>query len=316
MATVSVCMIAYNHEKFIAQAIESILLQKTTHQIEIIIGDDCSTDLTKQIISTYKEKYPELLVVLPSEKNIGMIPNFIRTYESSNGKYVALLEGDDYWTDELKLEKQINFLEQHPDFAICHHKIKFLDENKQTFKTSGVQKEITTIEDLALDNNISTPSCVFRNKLFGEFPSTIYNSAIGDYFLHMLNAQYGKIKFFNEAMSVYRIHNDGIWSNKSNLIRMSNWVKSLDLLIVNFEGKTKENLMKNQAKYLYFIALEYKKGVDDEIFTSLFPQLPQSYFAVFNRIEELEFQLKQTQLKYRIKNLVLKLLPKKSSHKS
>lgn len=316
MATVSVCMISYNHEKFIAQAIESILSQKTSHQIEIVIGDDCSTDQTKAIIESYQARFPDTFMVLPSEKNIGMIPNFIRTYEASTGKYVALLEGDDYWTDELKLEKQINFLEQHPDFAICHHRIKFLDENKQSFKTSSVQKEVTTIEDLALDNNISTPSCVFRNKLFGEFPASIYNSAIGDYFLHLLNAQYGKIKFLNETMSVYRIHNNGVWSNKSNLIRMSNWVKSLDLLIVRFDGVTKDNLMKNQAKYLYFIALEYKKGVDDTIFTTLFPQLPQSYFSVFNRIEALEFQLKQTQLKYRIKNLALKLLPFKSTNKS
>ena len=106
---VSIASITYNHEKFIAQAIDSFLMQETDFDFEIIIGEDCSTDDTLKIIKEYKAKYPDIIKLITSESNVGMMTNFIRTLEACSGKYIALCEGDDYWTDTLKLQKQVNF---------------------------------------------------------------------------------------------------------------------------------------------------------------------------------------------------------------
>lgn len=114
---VSVWMITYNHEKFIAQAIDSVIMQKTNFDYEIVIGEDCSTDRTREIVLEYKAKHPDKFKLLLQEKNVGMMQNFIVTLKTCNGKYIALLEGDDYWTDPLKLQKQVDFLQANLVFG-------------------------------------------------------------------------------------------------------------------------------------------------------------------------------------------------------
>ena len=108
---VSVAMITYNHERFIAQAIESVLMQQTDFAVELVIGEDCSTDGTRAIVRDYGERYPERIRLLLPEHNLGMMPNFVATLKACRGQYVASVEGDDYWTDPHKLQKQVDFLE-------------------------------------------------------------------------------------------------------------------------------------------------------------------------------------------------------------
>ena len=128
---VSVCMITYNHERFIAQAIESVLEQKTTFDFELVIGEDCSTDETGKIVMSYAEKYPDKVRAIFREKNIGATHNFINTLNQCRGQYVALLEGDDYWIDPMKLELQIRVMEGNEKEAYCgcfhNNYIKFPD---------------------------------------------------------------------------------------------------------------------------------------------------------------------------------------------
>ncbi len=112
---VNVCVITYNHEEFIEKALASILNQKADFDFDIVIGDDCSSDKTKEIILKYKQRYPDLIRILFSEKNIGMRENFLRSLKACKGKYIAILEGDDYWTDEYKLQKQFDYLEKFLD---------------------------------------------------------------------------------------------------------------------------------------------------------------------------------------------------------
>src|ERR1700739_2391661 len=111
---ISVCMITYNHEKYIAQAIESVLAQKTNFPVELVIGDDYSTDSTRKICLDYKKKHPDILKLRFPDKNMGMMPNFIANLKECDSRYIALLEGDDYWTDPYKLQKQFDFLEANP----------------------------------------------------------------------------------------------------------------------------------------------------------------------------------------------------------
>ncbi|MDF1549683.1 MAG: glycosyltransferase, partial [Bacteroidales bacterium] len=125
----SVCMITYNHEKYIGQAIEGVLMQKTNFDIELLIGEDFSNDNTRNICMGYKNKYPDKIKLLLREKNIGMMRNFIQTLNTCKGKYIALCDGDDYWTDPLKLQKQVDFLEANPEYALCYHRVNILTHN-------------------------------------------------------------------------------------------------------------------------------------------------------------------------------------------
>ena len=126
---VSVAVITYNHEKYIRQALDSILMQQTVFDFEIVIGEDCSTDNTREIIQSYQIKYPERIKLVTSESNVGPMPNVVRTYKACRGKYIAVLEGDDYWIDPLKLEKQVDLLEANPEFSMCFTDRSIVDEN-------------------------------------------------------------------------------------------------------------------------------------------------------------------------------------------
>ena len=251
---VAVFMVTYNHENYIGQAIESVLIQKTTFPVKLFIGEDCSTDQTEAICLKYKEENPEIIDVRFNKQNLGAINNAKQIFEacfSSGAKYIAMLEGDDYWTDPYKLQKQVDFLDANEDFAICHHNIKVIydDGRESHLSNSTDQKGITTIEDLAHSNYIYTASCVFRNGLVKEFPVWLNNSIVGDYVLHMLNAKYGKIKFIPDVMGVYRIHKGGTWENMNYISRIENWVELLELMKNHFSTEIVDIFKQTQSNY-------------------------------------------------------------------
>lgn len=206
----------YNQEKYIEKAIKGIVTQKTSFDFKLVISDDCSTDNTKEIIKKYKRKYPNKIELIENPKNLGAMGNFIHTLSQiKNTEYVALCDGDDFWIDENKLQKQVDFLDENRDFSICFHKSKLFYQNKEKedeIIPKGIE-EITTIEDLVKQNYVIANSVVYRwafneNNLEEIFPKDI---APGDYYVHLLHAQYGKIKMFDEVMSAYRRHKDGMW---------------------------------------------------------------------------------------------------------
>jgi len=214
--TVSVFMMTYNHEKYIKQAIDSILMQKTNFDYEIVIGEDCSTDNTRKIINEYYDKYPGKFKLLLHEKNIGAIANQIAVLKACTGKYIALCEGDDYWTDPYKLQKQVDFLEANPDFVFTFHDAFILNQKTdEKHLRIGVRKidEIVDLKSVIIQNNIPTASIVFRNILNSKsLPDWFCKIAKGDYGLCVLLAEKGPGKFFREPMSVYRVHDGGVWS--------------------------------------------------------------------------------------------------------
>lgn len=234
---VSVCMITYNHSNYIKKAIESILNQVTNFDFELIIANDCSPDNTNDIINNiiatnpngHKIKY----INLPT--NIGIMPNFLSTLKLCNGRYVALCEGDDYWTNNNKLQIQADFLNQNLDYSICFHSIDIetngkISEDNITAKVAST----TTIIDLAKGNYIHTPSVMYRNHLIPKLPDYFKNAPVGDYFLHMLNAKYGKIKYIDENMAVYRVHETSYWSSKKQSERELIWIGFLKNIQENF----------------------------------------------------------------------------------
>lgn len=207
----------YNQEKYIGKAIEGFVMQKTNFPFKIVISNDNSTDNTLQVIKEYQKKYPELIEVRTNEKNLGAMGNFIDTLSRiKDTEYVALCDGDDFWTDENKLQKQVDFLDENKDFSICCHKAKVFYQNgekEESIIPQGIP-EITTLEDLIVQNYIVANSVVYRwkfsnkNNLKDIFPANI---TPGDYYVHLIHAKDGKIKMFDEVMSCYRRHEDGMW---------------------------------------------------------------------------------------------------------
>ncbi len=133
----SIVTITYNHEPFIAKTIEGVLMQQVNFPIEFIIAEDCSTDGTRRICQDYADKYPDLIRLIISDTNVGAVANERRAFEAARGKYIATCEGDDYWTDPMKLQKQVDFLEAHHDYSVTFHRYSIMQVNNQSVQDDG-----------------------------------------------------------------------------------------------------------------------------------------------------------------------------------
>ncbi len=250
----TVWMGAYNHESFIAKAIEGVLMQQTDFDVEIVIGEDCSTDSTRRIILDYNDKYPGKFKLLLPNENMGIIPMFKATYPMCTGKYVAWLEGDDYWTDQLKLQKQVDFLEAHTDFVMCFHNVSILDQIQHTTYIKDPPKYMNPNGSLSVShfcfyNPVATSSVVYRNILPEVLPSWFYEVLYPDLAFYFLLVEKGRIQYINDVMGVYRIHRDGEWSGKSkytNFLQLSQFYKKIGSV---FSGKYKKLINKNSTWY-------------------------------------------------------------------
>lgn len=208
---VAVWMVAYNQEAFIEKAIESVMSQEANFEYKLFIGEDCSTDNTREICKKLKQKYPEKIELFLNEKNLGGNLNALNIYKQcfeSNAKYIAMLEGDDYWTDPYKLQKQVDFLEKNEEFSLCFHDAYVMDGDKELHKCVNKNETIFKTEDLFERHFIPTASIVFRNII--QFPEWFSKVKSGDKALLFLASLKGNFKYLPEVMSVYRIHSGGI----------------------------------------------------------------------------------------------------------
>lgn len=259
---VSVCMITYNHEKYITEAIEGVLMQKTNFLIELIIGEDCSTDNTRKICEEYQEKYPNLIKLCSLEKNIGANQNFINTVNACTGKYIAMCEGDDYWVDCYKLQKQVDFLEANSEYTIhAHNAIFFHQQNKSSSLFNPIlDKQTYHLTDLIEKNwFVPTASMVFCKSIFDSY---VFDTRFknGDYYLQLLLLSSGEkyLYYSNEVMSVYRIGINGMSTTFFN--------DELDIgLIQLMEYMNNYTAQKFQSSFLKKIEILNNKIVDKKI---------------------------------------------------
>jgi len=258
-----VFMITYNHEKFIAQAIESVLMQKTTFNYKLIIGEDCSNDRTSEIVKEYTHNYPDKITSFINKKNLGIKKNAYQVYKACTAKYLALIEGDDYWTDPLKLQKQVDLLEAKPEYSLCFHNALLLWDDKSQppkYFCAKDQKETALIDDIIESWFIPSASMVFRKDLIFPLPewySEVYN---GDWALHLLLADKGKIGYINEVMGVYRrslnpFSLSNINSDKEFIINQ----KQIDLLHL-FNNYTELKYDKLIANKILALKVRIRKG--------------------------------------------------------
>lgn len=217
-------MLVYNHEPFLRQAMDSVLMQEISFPYEVVIGEDASTDQSGLILEDYARRYPERIRLLRHSRNQGGVGNLIKVLAACRGKYVAILEGDDYWTDSCKLQRQVDFLEHHVEYALCFHDVH-LEDTIGTYPGiltySGRHSSLTgltdtdfTIADTAKGGLIPTCSALWRNRpdlqrLPHFFPKTI----AGDWLLWLLACGDQKMRYWAKPMATYRIHTRGMSSS-------------------------------------------------------------------------------------------------------
>ncbi len=215
MIKVSVTIITYNQKNFIRKAIDSALAQKTNFPFEILVGDDCSTDGTREIIQEYERLYPGKVIGVLQDHNLGMNGglNCLATLKKVRGEYWALMDGDDYWTDPLKLQKQADFLDAHPDYSMAFHNalITYEDGTPSHLLNGPVMKPFYTLDDMIGEDEIwfmATSSSMFR-KLIDDYPQWFKESSSGDIPRIILKARLGPIGYQPDVMSVYRKNRGG-----------------------------------------------------------------------------------------------------------
>lgn len=219
---VSVLMITYNHDKYVTQAIENVLAQKTYFPIKLFIGEDCSMDRTGDICIEFRDKHPGAIELILNEKNIGMMQNFMRVHKaciSSGATYIALCEGDDHWISPYKLQEQVNFLNANKDCAGCFHAVKYIDENRVRSDYIRRPSPIPADYKYSIDYVIrkggdffATASAMFRSDAIRELPSWFYEAPVGDSPLMMFAATKGKIGYIDKIMCSYRKNVTNSWS--------------------------------------------------------------------------------------------------------
>lgn len=268
---VSIHMITYNHAPYIGKAIEGVLAQKTTFPIELVIGEDCSTDGTREIVFEYQGRYPDLIRLIISESNIGAMQNNARTFAACVGKYVALCEGDDYWTDPHKLQKQVTFLEANPAYAICGHRVKAIDERKPGYSEIipvRLARNTYSIYDLLRYNFLHTPTIVLRSgRYLVNWPAGWEKVRVGDWMICILAAsQLGDIYLMPDLMAVYRIHEGGIHSTKSRKYKVEVAIDLFEVLQENLPSRYEQKI-KSKLEHLYISMLGHaiRQGKTAEI---------------------------------------------------
>lgn len=224
---ISIAIITYHQEKYIKQTLDGVAMQNFTGTIEIVIGDDCSTDSTRSIIKEFVANRSNIKLLF-HKRNLGMVGNWTSVLSACSGKYIAVCEGDDYWTNPYKLQLQYDFLSQNIDFSMCWHPVNVISEGVERPFPYSESKEVSNIDDLILTHFIPTCSLMFRNILPKKWPKWIYKAMSFDIALEMLLGTKGMAKRLSNEMGTYRQHPGGI--SKSNEYQYVAGINQLNIL--------------------------------------------------------------------------------------
>lgn len=297
---VSVHLLTYNHAKFIAQSIESVVNQQTSFPFEIVIGDDHSTDGTSQIVDQYAAQYPDLIKVVRGKTNGGPQPNSIRILENSQGKYMAALEGDDYWIDPLKLQKQVDFMEQNPDFAICftNTRVEFFENNEEPYLlNSNIEKDVFELKDLIAETEVwfmGTATLFYTMSSIFPVQPWFHKTKSGDIPMIMLAARHGKIKYLPDVTAAYRRHAAGASNtdHKDDAKFLENRIMMYTNLDKDTGYKFHDKFKRNLGGWYYLLlnskqyrGLYFKKlGIATKYVSLMYPKIPHMKLVLRDHI--------------------------------
>jgi glycosyltransferase involved in cell wall biosynthesis len=254
---VSVTIITYNQKNFIGKAIDSALMQETTFPVEILVGDDCSTDGTRDIIRDYEARYPGRVIGVLHNRNMGKNGgiNCLETLKRTKGEYWAIMDGDDYWTDPLKLQKEADYLDAHPECSMVFHnaRVTFEDGSPSYLLNGPAMKPFYTVDDLVGEEEIwfmATSSQMYRN-IIPEYPTWFRESSSGDIPRLILKAKLGNIGYIPDVMSVYRKNRAGAsyHDNERDEVFLRNRIEMYSNINRELNYKYNRVLTKNIARY-------------------------------------------------------------------
>ena len=263
---VSVMCPSYNHAPYLCQALDSILMQKTDFPIEILVGEDCSPDNSREILQEYEKKYPNIFQMIYRDKNMGATKNSYDLRMRTKGKYIITLETDDYWTDPLKLQKQADFLESHPEYIGCAHTSEIIDAtgNVVTKKHINISRNgrICTLQDFLSEGFIFETAALMHRNIFrdGNDYTILYKAhpLVGDLPLLSILLLRGNVFIMQECMSVYRqVIKPGstsfcTWEKDNRAKSIEDGMKMLVTLEDYFDGKIKYSIRKQKLLSRYF----------------------------------------------------------------
>lgn len=261
---VSVCLIAYNHAPFIAQAIDSVLAQKLTLPWELIIADDCSTDGTSDIALGYARQFPERIRYWRHPQNLGSVRNWLHALQAARGDFIAHLDGDDFWTDPDKLHKQFSILQQHPQCSLCHTNGLVLDAAAPAEPI--IKIDFTTIHsfgDVLQGGRVPHLStCMWRREAMPQqWPAWIYNTYNGDVALFAILSLKGSFYFLNESTTRYRRHNNSwLQTVASDVHKCYNALQLFSCIDELLQYRYRRLLNRHRADHLEFIAFSRLKN--------------------------------------------------------
>ena len=266
---VSVSVATYQHINYIKRCVEGILMQKTSFPIEIIIGDDGSEDGTTEICKDYARQYPNLIRLFIRDRKTSQYyenGKFICRFNgvwcrmSCRGKYIAWCEGDDYWTDPLKLQEQVDFLERNTKYVVCHHSFSIQDENGNEVSSYYPPNNFDfTPKQLASGAFMKTNTLLFRNVEL-NYPTKALMIANGDTYLIAQLAKYGYAKYLPDILpSVYTIHKGGIWSPLDNNKKLYKQIETFEVIKENIPYRLKREVNKTLFN-LYFIRFNTERN--------------------------------------------------------
>jgi glycosyltransferase involved in cell wall biosynthesis len=255
----TVILLTYNHEKFISQAIASVLSQQTNFQYEIVIIEDFSTDSTREIVQDYKQRYPEKIKLILADSNKNDNVAWAQAIKSSQAKYIALLDGDDYWLSPLKLQNQVDFLDKNTECSACFHSSRHIYEDSSLLpydsRSPQNQKRFKT-KDLLLVNFIPTCSTVFRHNYQKGFPNWFYGLYASDTVTHLLNSQHGDIGYIDEVLGVTRIHSSGAWNGMNEARKLEVLIQDYEIIEANLKGANTRLMAEQISKFYFDLAQE------------------------------------------------------------
>ena len=247
---VTTMITAFNHRPYLKRAIESAIMQRGSFVHEVIVADDCSTDGTAELLAELQEKYPGEFTVLPSTKNLGIAENMRRCFAAAKGKYIAVLEGDDYWITPWKLNRQLRFLRENPECSMVFSRIKLLDEKSGKF--SLLQRQQGLGSKLTGDDFIKDPNqnlianfscCMFVASLVKNLPEEIYAYRLNEISMSFYLEQKGPIGFQPDIMTVYRIHDGSTWSRADKRRQLMSGIRCREVALQLCAPKYRDGMM-------------------------------------------------------------------------
>lgn len=256
-------MITYNQEHYLREAVESVLAQQTAFDFELVIGEDCSTDRTREVALEFQRTYPNVVRVLPNTERLGLTRNFERTLGACRGEYVALLDGDDFWTNPHKLQRQVEVLDNQPDISVVFHPVKIVPESapqRTRLFPAGLRPQRTSIQDVLHGHYTHTASVMVRSPRLARLPAWLHEVYVHDWPFVLLCARRGDIYCIPDTMATYRPTGTGIWSSLSYMERAKHDMEACLTIDRGLSYQYSEILVPRALGFCYSLAIRYQKA--------------------------------------------------------